>query len=74
MARNDQARPGPLGSEDAPDRWCTKGRRTPLWRPGPLGVLGPKFTTSYIAVQGACDHQLFCDYGQCLTVTGFGRG
>lgn len=44
MARNDQARWAPLGSEDAPDRWCTKGRRTPLGRPGPLGVLGHRFT------------------------------
>lgn len=30
MARNDQARWSPLGSEDAPDRWRTKGRRTPF--------------------------------------------
>lgn len=51
-----------------------QGPANPLSRPGPLGVLGSKFTTSYIEVQGACDHQLFFDYGQCLTVTGFGRG
>lgn len=30
MAQNDQARPAPLGSEDAPDRWGTKDRRTPF--------------------------------------------
>lgn len=59
MAQNDQARWATPGSEDAPDRWCTKGRANPLSRPGPLGVLGSKFTTSYIEVQGACDHQLF---------------
>lgn len=46
MARNDQARWATLGSEDAPDRWCTKRRRTPFrgqglwafWVPSSLRV------------------------------------
>lgn len=51
-----------------------QGPANPPFAARALGVLGPKFTTSYIVVQGACDHELYCDYGQCLTVTGFGRG
>lgn len=74
MARNDQARWAPLGSEDAPDRWCTKGRRTPLDGQGLWASWVASSRELHCGPRRMRHQLLLCDYWQCLTVTGFGRG
>lgn len=73
MARNDQARRGPLARKTLRIVGAPRAGEPPFAARA-SGRFGFQAHTSYIVVQGACDHQLFCDYGQCLTVTGFGRG